>query len=133
MEPLNKGDKIPIVIVHLLPLRRGQPLNKGQDSHSDSTFVTSEKRTTSLQGTKDPPPTCPLWRGSTVLVYCHSLADLLLLDGNGGLHTDQQFSYAQQNGCSDRRILSSICWICWITHSPLSSSIDTQNAVVKVK
>ena len=38
-------------------LKRGQPLNKGQllisTSHSGSTFVTSEKRTTSLHGTKD--------------------------------------------------------------------------------
>ena len=44
-------------------MKRGQPLNKGQivsTSHSDSTFVTSEKRTTSLQGAKDPPPSLSL-------------------------------------------------------------------------
>ena len=40
-QPLNKH----FHLVHLLPLRRGQPLST---SHSDSTFVTSEKRTTSF-------------------------------------------------------------------------------------
>ena len=46
---------------------QSRDLNKGQvanprksTSHSDSTFVTSEKRTASLQEAKDPPPTCPL-------------------------------------------------------------------------
>lgn len=38
------------------------------------------------------------------MYHYHSLADLLLLDGYGGLDTDQQFSYAQQNGCSDMTV-----------------------------
>ena len=45
------------------PLKRGQPLNKGQ---VDSTFVTSEKRTTSLQGPIVPCREAPLYTHMTI-------------------------------------------------------------------
>ena len=52
------------------PPKKGQPPNKGRNSeplsHSSSSFLTSEKRTTSQQRTKWLVPKCPLFGGSTV-------------------------------------------------------------------
>jgi len=61
------------------PPRTGQPPNKGHHSrtlsHSISTFLTFEKGTTSLQGTNQLVPKCPLFGGSTVLDYSWSHAN----------------------------------------------------------
>ncbi len=52
------------------PPRKGQPPYKGHSSgplsHSSSTFLTSEKRTTSQQRMRWLIPRCPLFGGSTV-------------------------------------------------------------------
>ncbi len=69
------------------PPRKGQPPYKGRSSgplsHSSSTFLTSEKRTTSQQRTKWLIPWCPLFGGSTVLIFyghcCHQTAELLII------------------------------------------------------
>ena len=54
------------------PSEIGQPPNKGHSSglhsHSSSSFLTSEKRTTSQQRTKWLVPKCPLFGGSTVYI-----------------------------------------------------------------
>ncbi len=49
------------------PPRKGQPPYKGYSSHSSSTFLTSKKRTTSQQKTKQLIPRCPLFGGSTAM------------------------------------------------------------------
>ena len=68
--------QLPQTIIHTVepPIkdlpRKGQPPNKGHTSgphsHSSSSFLTSEKRTTSQQRTKLLVPKCPLFGGSTV-------------------------------------------------------------------